>query len=121
MDYRLCIGLRFVKISPVALFETIVYSIGMSIRMRHTKAHRNERRAHHGLLPLSAGICPKCKSMIMPHNVCTNCGTYRGREEIDVLAKLTKKERKQKEKELTETEASDKPQNVPSMEEMSKS
>jgi len=93
----------------------------MSIRMRHTKAHRNERRAHHGLKPLQAGTCPKCKSIIMPLNVCANCGTYRGREEIDVLAKLTKKERKQKEKELAATEPSNQPQGEPSMEEMSKS
>jgi large subunit ribosomal protein L32 len=99
----------------------VLYGVVMSIRMRHTKAHRNERRAHHGLAPLSAGTCPKCKSMIVPHNVCSNCGTYRGREEIDVLAKLTKKERKQKEKELAASETSDQPKSVPSMEEMSKS
>lgn len=36
----------------------------------------------------------------MPHTVCTNCGWYKGRQIIDVLAKLDKKERKKKEKEL---------------------
>ena len=32
--------------------------------------------------------------------MCQNCGYYKGRQIIDVLAKLSKKERKQKEKEL---------------------
>jgi len=36
----------------------------------------------------------------MPHRACLNCGTYKGREVIDVLKKLDKKERKAKEKEL---------------------
>jgi len=35
-----------------------------------------------------------------------NCGTYQGKEVIDVLAKLDKKQRKQKEKELARQEAS---------------
>lgn len=46
--------------------------------------------------------CPKCKEPVLPHTACLNCGTYKGREVIDVLKKLTKKERKQKEKELKE-------------------
>jgi large subunit ribosomal protein L32 len=38
----------------------------------------------------------------LPHTVCQNCGTYKGREMVDVMKKLTKKERKQKEKEIEE-------------------
>jgi large subunit ribosomal protein L32 len=48
--------------------------------------------------------CPKCGEEILPHRVCSNCGTYAGREVIDVLKKLAKKERKKKEKELKEQE-----------------
>ncbi len=36
----------------------------------------------------------------MPHVVCANCGFYKGKEVVDVLKKLTKRERKAKEKEL---------------------
>lgn len=36
----------------------------------------------------------------MPHRTCANCGTYKNREVVDVLKKLTKKERKVKEAEL---------------------
>ena len=36
--------------------------------------------------------------------MCANCGYYKGRQVIDVLAKLDKKERKKKEKELHEHE-----------------
>ena len=44
--------------------------------------------------------CPKCKKASLPHVTCLNCGYYKGMQVKDVLAKLTKKERKLKEKEL---------------------
>ena len=68
--------------------------------MRHTKGHRNNRRQHLKLREVSVSLCPKCKSPVIPHALCYNCGTYRGKQIIDVLKKLTKRERKQKEKEL---------------------
>jgi len=49
--------------------------------------------------------CKKCGKPVLPHILCSNCGTYRGREVIDVLAKLDRKQRKQRQKELAAQEA----------------
>ena len=68
--------------------------------MRHTSSHTKNRRSHHALAATSLVLCPKCGAKALPHMVCENCGFYKGREIVDVLKKLTKKERKEKEKEL---------------------
>ena len=44
--------------------------------------------------------CPRCSRAVLPHLMCPNCGYYKGVQVKDVLLKLTKKERKLKEKEL---------------------
>ncbi len=59
--------------------------------------------------------CPQCSQPVKPHQVCGNCGYYKGRQVIDVLARLEKKERKNKEKELAEQK-----EQTMNMEEMSK-
>ncbi|MBD3282437.1 MAG: 50S ribosomal protein L32 [Candidatus Portnoybacteria bacterium] len=69
-------------------------------KQRHTKSRRNRRRSHLRLKKKNLSSCPKCGEVILPHRACVNCGQYNNREVVDVLAKLEKKERKQKEKEL---------------------
>lgn len=76
----------------------------MVVRMRHTKGKRNRVRSHHALKPMRFTVCTRCNQSVLPHTVCNNCGYYKGRQVIDVLAKLDKKERKKKEKELHEHE-----------------
>ena len=43
--------------------------------------------------------CRRCHQPVPAHMACPNCGTYNGRDVIDVLSKLNKKERREKEKE----------------------
>jgi large subunit ribosomal protein L32 len=49
-------------------------------------------------------LCPKCKKPILSHTACRNCGFYKGKEVVNVLAKLTKKEAKSREKEIKAVE-----------------
>lgn len=73
--------------------------------MKHTKGKRNRVRSHHALKAGRFVVCSHCGKAIISHVVCGNCGYYNGRQVIDVLAKLDKKERKKKEKELHAHEA----------------
>ncbi len=81
----------------------VVYSIYyMVIRMRATRSHTRNRRSHHALKGKNILSCQKCKEPALPHTACLNCGTYKGREVIDVLKKLSKKDKKKKQKELSQ-------------------
>lgn len=66
---------------------------------RHTRGKRNRRRSHLALKKKFLSICSKCGREVLPHHVCAYCGYYNGREIIDVLAKLDKKEKKKRLKE----------------------
>lgn len=89
---------------------------------RHTKSRRDTKRSHLKLSRAQFSACPKCSKPVLAHRMCENCGTYRGREIVNVLAKLDKRERKAKQKELKEQEEvqSASPQGELNMEEMSK-
>ena len=50
-------------------------------------------------------VCSHCRQQGIAHRLCANCGYYAGRQVVDVLATLDKKQRKLKEKELHQHEA----------------
>jgi len=74
-------------------------------KKRHTKGSRNQRRMHLFLEKPILCLCKKCGKPIKSHIVCPSCGFYKGREVVDVLSKLSRKERKAKEREMKQTEA----------------
>ena len=73
-------------------------------RHRHTRASVGQRRMHIFITPATLTTCPKCSANVRPHTICKKCGFYKGKEVINVLGKLTKKERKIKEKEIKSSE-----------------
>jgi len=87
-------------------------------KQRKTKSRRDQRRMHIHIQKRSLSVCPKCKTPVLSHNVCENCGYYKGRQVIDVMKKLDKKAKKQKKKEIHDAEKA--PQKDLSMEELSK-
>ena len=94
-------------------------------KQRKTKSRRDQRRMHIFLEPSTLSTCSHCGKQVLPHTVCKNCGYYKGKEVINVLAKLEKKEKKRREQEIKETEKnaqgeSAKPQKEMSLEDLSK-
>lgn len=70
---------------------------------RHfSQKRRDSRRAQLKLTVAKSVSCPHCHKPSLPHKVCPNCGYYNGKMVIDVMAKLDKKEKKAKAKELKE-------------------
>ena len=49
-------------------------------KRRHSKTRTAKRRTHDALSPVQLGECPQCKGAKRPHQVCPNCGFYRGRQ-----------------------------------------
>ncbi|MCX6723757.1 MAG: 50S ribosomal protein L32 [Candidatus Staskawiczbacteria bacterium] len=86
----------------------------------HTRAKVGKSRMHKYIKPVHLNICPKCKKPVLSHTVCLNCGFYKGQEVINVLASLTKKEKKIKEKELKQAEQQEKKDSPMTMEELTK-
>jgi large subunit ribosomal protein L32 len=53
-------------------------------KRRHSKARTSKRRAHDFLTPTGLSECPNCHERKLPHHACPNCGTYKGREVLEV-------------------------------------
>jgi large subunit ribosomal protein L32 len=52
-----------------------------------SKGRKGRRRAHDALTALHLVPCPQCGNLRPPHQVCPNCGTYRGETVIEIKEK----------------------------------
>jgi hypothetical protein len=75
---------------------------------------------HIYIRPAALTTCRKCGKSVRPHTICQYCGYYKGQEFVNVLAKLDKKEKKLREKEIKKAEKEDKKESPLTMEELSK-
>lgn len=60
---------------------------------RRTSGDKRRRAAHFALKTKNGNVCPKCGKMVMPHRACAACGTYKGRQVLNV-AKRTRRQAK---------------------------
>jgi large subunit ribosomal protein L32 len=89
-------------------------------KRKKTSSRRDQRRMHLFLENPPVTLCTKCKKPARSHTVCYNCGYYNGKEVIDVLGQLTKKEKKAREKEIKTAEGEGKDEKPMTMEGLSK-
>ncbi len=94
----------------------------MAVPKKHTtRSSVGQRRMHIFLKNPTLTTCSKCGKPVKPHTVCMNCGFYKGKEVVNVLAKLEKKEKKQRQEEIKGQEKEQgKPDKPLTMEELSK-
>ena len=88
-------------------------------RHSHTRSKVGKSRMHKYIKSVYLNVCPKCKKPVLSHTACLNCGFYKGEEVINVLGNLTKKDKKQREKEIKSIEKETKKDNPLTMEDLS--
>lgn len=66
--------------------------------MRINQSATGKRRSHHGLKEPRLSKCQNCGEKHVRHKVCENCGFYKGKQYIDVEARLAKKIERKKRK-----------------------
>jgi large subunit ribosomal protein L32 len=53
-------------------------------KRRHSKARTAKRRSHDRLAAVGLSECPNCHERKQPHRACPKCGTYKGRDVLEV-------------------------------------
>jgi len=65
----------------------------MSIRMRHTRGHTNNRRSHHALKATNIVKDKESGNLRLPHRLDEKTGMYRGKQIFTAKAKAVKVEK----------------------------
>ena len=63
-----------------------VFIMGLP-RQRKTKSATAQNRSHRALKKINLAKCKNCHMAVMPHEVCRNCGFYRGRQVRQIAVK----------------------------------
>jgi len=63
---------------------------------KRTSRSRDERRSHHALKKTTSKKCEKCEAPTLPHHACAKCGTYRGKNAMNVEKRIIRRARRTK-------------------------
>jgi large subunit ribosomal protein L32 len=53
-------------------------------KRKMSRSNTRSRRANWKAIPVATVACPQCRSPKLPHTACAVCGTYNGRQVIEV-------------------------------------
>jgi large subunit ribosomal protein L32 len=53
-------------------------------KRKYAKARQGKRRNHIGVATPALERCPQCNSLKLPHHACPTCGSYNGREVVQI-------------------------------------
>ena len=60
----------------------------MAVPKKHkTRSGRGQRRSHDHLFKSNLSVCKNCSFPVRPHEVCMNCGFYRGKQVLKIKTK----------------------------------
>ncbi len=61
--------------------------MGALPKRKVARGKRGRRRNHYRLSPVKVVECDTCGEYKLPHRMCKHCGTYKGREivEVDII------------------------------------
>jgi large subunit ribosomal protein L32 len=60
-------------------------------KKKYPKARQGKRRSHLAKSPTATIECSRCHAIKLSHTVCPTCGTYDGREVIEIKSTQAKK------------------------------
>jgi large subunit ribosomal protein L32 len=58
--------------------------MGAVPKTKVSRHRRGNRRRHQTIDAPTLVVCPNCRELMRAHRVCKNCGTYRGRQVIEL-------------------------------------
>lgn len=61
--------------------------MGALPKRKRSKSRGKNRLSHNALKPPAYVECPQCHDPKLPHHACPTCGTYNGREAINLEGK----------------------------------
>jgi len=53
-------------------------------KRKYAKARQGKRRSHLALSLPKLVDCPQCHTLMLPHHACPTCGTYAGRQVVEI-------------------------------------